>query len=221
MQRVLVALWVLAVTAFAISAAQAHAAKEPQPQPPPLSTTRYGEDYTYLHDPAARTGAWWEPFKYLPLMGTKGIEEVYLTTGLELRARYEHYDNNLWGGALVPDDGYLWLRAMPLADLHLGSHVRLFGQLIAAFADGVEPVESPVDEDRLDLLQGFADLRLPLGTGTAFTLRGGRQLLSYGSERLIGLRYGPNVLRAFDGIKGFRRNWGVAGRCLLRPPGRG
>jgi hypothetical protein len=203
MQRVLVALWVLAVTAFAISAAQAHAAKEPQPQPPPLSTTRYGEDYTYLHDPAARTGAWWEPFKYLPLMGTKGIEEVYLTTGLELRARYEHYDNNLWGGALVPDDGYLWLRAMPLADLHLGSHVRLFGQLIAAFADGVEPVESPVDEDRLDLLQGFADLRLPLGTGTAFTLRGGRQLLSYGSERLIGLRYGPNVLRAFDGIKGF------------------
>src|SRR5687767_10586561 len=39
MQRVLVALWVLAVTAFAISAAQAHAAKEPQSQPPPLSTT--------------------------------------------------------------------------------------------------------------------------------------------------------------------------------------
>jgi len=167
MQRVLVSLWVLAVIAFAISAAQAHAAKEPQPQPPPRSTTRYGEDYTYLHDPAARTGAWWEPFKYLPLTGTKGIREVYLTTGLELRARYEHYNNNLWGGASEPHDGYLWLRAMPLVDLHLGSHVRLFGQLIAAFADGVEPVESPVDEDRLDLLQGFADLRLPLGTGTA------------------------------------------------------
>src|SRR5215204_5803421 len=125
-QRVLVGLWVLAVMTFAISAAQAHAAKDPQPQPPPLSTTRYGEDYAYLRDPAARTGAWWESFKCLPITGTKGKEEVYLTTGLELRARYEHYNNNLWGGASEPDDGYLWLRAMPLADLHLGSHVRLF-----------------------------------------------------------------------------------------------
>jgi hypothetical protein len=38
-----------------------------------------------------------------------------LTTGLELRARYEGYDNNLWGGAPVPDDSYLWLRAMRLS----------------------------------------------------------------------------------------------------------
>jgi hypothetical protein len=192
---------VLSLLLGVLSAAPADVTAASQPPPPPLSTRRYSEDYAYLRDPAARTGAWWEPFKYIPLHGGS-TGDVYLTTGLELRARYEGYHNNLWGEAPAPDDSYLWLRAMPLADLHFGPHFRLFGQLIAAFAEGVEPNVSPVDEDRLDLLQGFADLRLPLGTDSTVTLRGGRQLLAYGSERLIGLRYGPNVLRAFDGVAG-------------------
>jgi hypothetical protein len=50
----------------------------------------------------------------------------------------------------------------------------------------------------VDLLQGFADARLE-GGGADVTLRGGRQMLSLGSERLIGTRYGPNVPLAFDG----------------------
>lgn len=41
-------------------------------------------------------------------------------------------------------------------------------------------------------------VRIPVETGSA-TLQGGRQLLAYGSERLIGLRFGPNVPQAFDG----------------------
>jgi hypothetical protein len=185
---------------YTLAAVPGHATEASQPQPPPLSTLRYIEDYAYLRNPAARTGAWWEPFKYVPLNQSG---EVYLTTGLEVRARYESYTNNLWGGASAPDDSYVWLRAMPLADLHLGSHVRVFGQFITAFAEGMQDGPSPIDEDRFDLLQGFADLQLPLRTNATVTLRGGRELLAYGSERLIGLRYGPNVLRSFDGIKAF------------------
>ncbi|MGH8524041.1 MAG: hypothetical protein ACREXY_07435 [Gammaproteobacteria bacterium] len=41
-----------------------------------------------------------------------GSGEVYLALGGELRLRYEHLENNLWGEAPVPDDGYLWYRAM-------------------------------------------------------------------------------------------------------------
>ena len=185
---------------YVFSAVPAHAAAASPPQPPPLSTLRYIEDYAYLRNPAADTGAWWEPFKYLPLTQSG---EVYLTTGLEMRVRYESYTNNLWGGAPAPDDSYVWLRAMPLADLHLGSHVRVFGQFITAFAEGMQGGPSPVDEDRFDVLQGFADLQFPLRTNGTVTLRGGRELLAYGSERLIGLRYGPNVLRAFDGLRAF------------------
>jgi hypothetical protein len=153
-----------------------------------LVNWRYGEDYAYLREPANRTGAWWERFKALPL----GAAHVSL--GADLRLRYEHYWNNLWGDAEKPDDGYGWLRVMPHAELQLGRNMRFFGQLIGAWATDVEPSKSPVDETGLDLLQAFAQARFG-----SLTLQGGRQLLVYGSERLIGLRFGPNVPQAFDG----------------------
>ena len=38
-------------------------------------------------------------------------------------------------------------------------------------------------------------------------LRGGREQMSLGTERLVGTRYGPNVPLAYDG-----------GRVIVRPP---
>jgi hypothetical protein len=104
------------------------------PVPPPgLTNLRYTEDYSYLRDPANRTGAWWEPFKYIPLdaSGTS-----YLTLGAELRFREEAYWNFNWGE--VPVDNYQWYRMLPYADLHLGPNVRLFGQVIGAWETGKE-----------------------------------------------------------------------------------
>ena len=51
----------------------------------------------------------------------------------------------------------------------------------------------------------FADVRLALKRDgrAALTLRPGRQLLTYGSGRLIDVRYGPNVLQTFDAAKAF------------------
>lgn len=176
-------------------------AQSSQSNPPPLMPTRYDEDYSYLADPNARSGAWWEPLKYIP---SDENPDVYLTLGGEIRLRYEGYENNNWGQGPADDDGYLWYRALASADMHLGEHVRLFGELIGAWAEGKQPFESPIDETDVDLLQGFVDLTVPLGgDNTSLTLRPGRQLLSYGTERLIGVRYGPNVLRTFDAVKAF------------------
>jgi hypothetical protein len=167
--------------------------------PPPLTPLRYDEDYSYLADPKARSGAWWESLKYIPL---NEAGDIYLTLGGEIRLRYEGFENNNWGQEPAADDDYFWYRALPTVDLHLGQNVRLFGELIAAWAEGKQPFETPVDETDVDLLQGFADIAVPLGDeDTTLTIRPGRQMLSYGSERLIGTRYGPNVLRPFDGIK--------------------
>nr|WP_206079032.1 alginate export family protein [Mesorhizobium camelthorni] len=168
-------------------------APENSASPPSLTNLRYTEDYSYLRDPSKRTGAWWEPLKYIPL-DSSGTS--YLTLGAELRFREEAYWNFNWGE--VPVDNYQWYRMMPYADLHLGPNVRLFGQMIGAWATGKETNVTGVDETGFELLQGFADLKLPLSDSADLTLRGGRQLLSYGSERLISLRYGPNVLRSFD-----------------------
>jgi hypothetical protein len=202
------ALALLLILSIAL-AVPAHA-QSSAPTPPPLTTRHYDEDYLYLRDPAARTGAWWEPLKYDPLNATG---DVYLTLGAELRLRYEHFENNNWGQGPATNDGYLWYRALPLADLHLGPNLRLFGQLIAGWAADKED-KGPVDETGVDLLQGFADLKLPLSDDNAsLTLRPGRQMLAYGSERLIGLRYGPNIPRTFDGAKSFLEagDWRVDG----------
>lgn len=190
-------LWWLTALAWALLGAPALAQTSEPPEPPPLTSLRYDEDYSYLRDPAVRSGAWWEPSKYVPLDPSGA---AYLTFGNEVRLRYERYWNNEFGGAPKTHDGYLWARALPYADLHLGPNVRLFGQFIAAYATGVEPRRSPVDETGLDLLQGFAEVRLQLDGENAMSLRGGRQVLRYGSERLIGVRYGPNVLQSFDGV---------------------
>jgi len=192
-------------------------------KPPTLTITRYDEDWSNLADAAERTGHWTERFKYVPLGN-----DAYATTGFELRVRNEDYHNNLWGGGPAPDDGYVWVRAIPHVDLHLG-RVRAFVQPIAAYAIGVRPAASPIDQTRTDLLQGFADVRLGEAktgdtTGTGVTLRAGRQMLSLGTERLIGTRYGPNVPLAFDGFRALASlNGAVVSLLAVRPvqPGPG
>jgi len=166
------------------------------PEPPPIGSLRHAEDYAYLRDPANGSGAWWEPYKFIPL---DPYAFAYLTLGNETRLRYERYWNNEFGAGPKPSEGYLWFRDLPYADLHIGPNFRAFGQLIAAYAGRSHLTKGPVDETGIDLLQGFADLQLPLAADSAGTLRGGRQVIVYGSERLISARYGPNVLRAFDG----------------------
>jgi hypothetical protein len=109
-------------------------------------------------------------------------------------------------------------------DLHLGPHLRLFGQLYSALEDGRAGPPSPSDENRLDLQQGFLDLSTPLGVGASATLRVGRQELRYGSARLVDVREGPNVRRKFDGgrarieVGGWQVD-GIAVRPSLIEPG--
>ena len=117
---------------------------------------RYDEDWSLLRD-VPREG--WRQPKYVPLDDTG---DAYLSLGAEARARFEGFGNNLWGDPPAPDDGYLWLRVMPHADLHAGP-ARVFVQGIAGYARGVGAGKGPADESGVDLLQGFADVRVALG----------------------------------------------------------
>jgi hypothetical protein len=156
-----------------------------------MTPARSGESYAYLADPQKRSGAWWEPLKYIPL-GT----DAYLTTGVEARVRVEAFENDLWGDSPAPDDAYLWTRALPYADLHVGK-VRVFGQLAVIDSVGAAPRPTPIDETGIDLLQGFVEVAH--GDRNKVTLRGGRFLLGLGYERLVTTRWGPNTPLAFDG----------------------
>ncbi|MDR6773030.1 alginate export family protein [Azospirillum sp. BE72] len=166
--------------------------------PPPLTNTRFDEDYRYLLSPQARSGAGWERFKAIPVT-SDGFAS--LSSGLELRLRGEAVRNSGWGQDETRNDAYGLWRALPYADLRFGESLRLFGQLIMADTVGKLDPLAPPDADRIDLMQGFADLNAPLGDAQG-TLRVGRQMLAYGSERLISIRYGANVPRSFDAVKG-------------------
>ncbi|MFA7594712.1 MAG: alginate export family protein [Novosphingobium sp.] len=176
---------------------------------------RYDKDWSVLRDtPPDPQAPWWRPVKYVPLSEDG---EVHASFGLEARTRHEGFRANLWGGGDAPDDGYLWLRLMPHVDLHAGP-VRAFVQPMLAKARGVGAGAGPADTTGIDMLQSFADLRLPLGRGAALTLRGGRALLPLGSERLVGTRYGPNVPQAFDGALLMLDSGPVHARLILVKP---
>lgn len=111
------------IAAIAVSAPAAWAQAPASVGGPGITIERYSEDWSVLADPRRRTGRWTEPFKYLPL---NDAGDLYLTTGLEARTRYESYQHGQWGQQ--PRNDYLWNRVMPYADLHMGQ-LRVFAQL--------------------------------------------------------------------------------------------
>lgn len=159
-----------------------------------LTVERHQEDWSHLADPAGGTGRWTERLKYIPL-NKEG--STYLTTGVEARLRYERSENLNWGSA--PDDGYIWHRLMPYADLHVGS-VRLFAQPIFSAISGTDRIRSPIDTTGADVLQAFVDVDVRVSERTSLIVSAGRKLVSLGAGRFVDTRYGPNVPQAFDGI---------------------
>ena len=185
----------LLILASWASSAQAQA---PCPSPrPPFQFLRYAEDYGFLRDPACRTD-FWDPIKFIPLDRTG---EFYLTLGGDARIRYVYERYLLWGAGPDDDDGAILQRYHLHANLRLGSHVRLYGELKSNHESGREPVPFITDVNKLDLHQAFIDLGLNLGDDSPLTLRVGRQELRYGSGRLIFPRNGPNDRGTFDAVR--------------------
>lgn len=181
--------------AVAVSLVASSPAAAQEVQRPELRSHRFDEDWRALCIFGRRT---------MPLDALKCVPlapDTTLTLGGEVRERAEFVRNPGFG--LEQDsDTVLLHRAMLHADLRIADRARLFVQLGAFGFTGRAGEREPFDLDRLDIVQGFVDLSAPLGGGQA-TLRAGRQEISFGSSRLVGVREGPNVRRAFDGARVF------------------
>lgn len=167
----------------------------------PYMMQRAEENWSVLRDDAAATGNSFRALKFLSLSPDRS---VWLSFGGDARWRYERFENPFWGAAPEDGNGY-WLQRYYLhADLHLGEHVRFFGQIVRSAEDGRLGGPRPLDRDDVDLHQLFAEFRATLGEGE-LTVRAGRQELSYGSSRLISIRESPNARLSFDGMKAVLR----------------
>ena len=187
-----------ALSVAVLSVAKADGNDRPTGSPPVFTALRYDEDYSYLKDPAARTNAF-DSIKHISLSERS---DSYLTLGGQARDRYEYFENYLFGSGPQDPNGYNLIRVMANADLHLGPIVRVFVQGISATEQGRVGGPRPSDVDEIDFHQAFVDITLPLAADSNFTLRGGRQVIVFGAERLIGVSDFTNVRRTFDGVRG-------------------
>jgi hypothetical protein len=120
--------------------------------------------------------------------------------GGEARERYESSDNPVFGLDSPTQNDYLLQRLMLNADLRYAQKFRVFAELVSGLTAGWSGPPSPLQDDSLDLLQGFVEFSQPAGQGKA-TVSAGRQEMHLGSSRLVSTRESPNIRRAFDGVK--------------------
>jgi len=162
-------------------------------QPPAFKADRTAEDYSYLKEEAKRLSGL-DKIKFVPLTAEG---EVFVSFGGEIRERAETIDRPAFGIGGREGDTYLLQRTIIHADLHLGSAVRVFGQLGSEQALGKQVLAAP-DEDELDVQQLFVDLQ----PTKQLTVRLGRQEMAFNpSQRFVSFRDATNVRQNFDGAR--------------------
>jgi hypothetical protein len=191
----------------------AHAGQEASESKRPAYTDRrFDEDWSVLRGADLKhPGDIWDRVKFIPLTQD---ENVWLTLGGQVREREEYYNQFQFGQSQpAQDDGYLLSRIRLSADLHLGRYVRVFAEAKSSLMTQRDLTggNSAAFLDDVDLQNGFVDVMIPVGRAATFTLRGGRQELLFGAQRLVGPSDWTNVRRTFQGVSGILRadSWTV------------
>jgi hypothetical protein len=162
------------------------------------SAPRYNENYAFLADPSQRRDVF-DPIKFIRLgEGT----ESYISFGGEVRARNEGFINNpLFGISPLKSDNYLLHRTLAHADLYINDHFRSFFQLGYHDVYSKSGAVTSTERDKLDLQQGFVEVKFSMGENENLFARIGRQEMPLGSQRLVSVRDGPNIRLSFDAAR--------------------
>ncbi|QDH16834.1 alginate export family protein [Swingsia samuiensis] len=161
---------------------------------------RYGvaawaEDWSYLRDKRNRKD-FFDPLKFIALNSQRTI---WLTLSGESRLRNWYEENPFLGRSGKANSGRIGVRNLLGADLHLGEHVRFFGQLINGDAGGWKGYGyGSTFRKRLDLQQGFVELKAKMmGAKTGFIF--GRQQFLDAPSYILYNRETPNVPLSWNG----------------------
>ncbi len=117
----------------------------------------------------------------------------------QVRVRHEIRNNFDFSGLTSNDDEFTFLRSRVGLGFRPTDNVRLYLQLQDSRIFGDEASTAIDALNDVDLHQGYVELLDLLGW--PIHLRVGRQVLSYGDERLIGAFDWNNVGRTFDGVR--------------------
>src|SRR5262249_47417994 len=141
--------------------------------PPPFFDT----DFRYLDKPDNQQHDYLDCLKRI-----HPCDDLLLSLGGETRVRYEDaVDDRL----TARDNTYTLFRQRLYADVWYRDRFRIYAEYIYAesFWQDLDPL--PIDVNRSDLLNLFGEIKLCTIKDHPVYLRGGRQELLFGSERLI------------------------------------
>lgn len=161
-------------------------------QRPPYRFLRMDEEYDFLRNAECRS----EELDALKFITLGEGSQAFLSLGGDLRIKLANGRDVIFGDDPGDPINVISTRLHAHANLRFTRHFRLFGELKYNDVYRREPQPLPVDVDRMDLHQAFAELE----TGAA-SARLGRQELVYGSGRRIFPRNGPNVRGSFDAAR--------------------
>lgn len=162
-----------------------------------FATTRWAEDWTSLADPEKRD----DPIDHLKHIAI--TDDVYIALSGELRLRTNYTSNpGLVKGEHQREDQ---LRIVGGADLHIGKHLRFYGEMAHASAFG-HNIGTPASNHDNDLLlqQAFVEADGEIA-GADVGLRYGRQEFVDGSSLLVSQLDNNPIPYTLNGIRGWAR----------------
>jgi hypothetical protein len=155
------------------------------------------DNFSYLDDPTNTEHDFFDGLKRVRLG-----ENWLFVTGGDVRWRYE----NLYNARLTEMNSlYDLSRLRVYTDLWYRDDLRIYAEYIGAWTSSYELSRLPIDENKSDLLNLFADVKLADLGGKPAYVRVGRQELLFGSQRLISPLEWANTRRTFQGVRGFRQ----------------
>ena len=183
----------------ALVSAQTSGAAREMPERPAYQDRRFDEDWSKLKDvDLSGPGHVWDRLKFIPLNES---ENVWLSFGGQVRGRSEYYNQFQFGDS-KPDhsDSYSLSRVRLSADLHASKYFRAFFEGKSSLSRGRDLTGgNAANVDTIDIQNLFVDVVIPLGGPATVAVRGGRQELLFGAQRLVGPSDWTNVRRTFDG----------------------
>jgi len=170
----------------------------PYPRGGPIPPSFAEFDFSYLDSIPPEDRDWAERLHRVPVG-----DHWLVSTGGEIRYRYNYESNTRLSGV---NSTYDLIRTRAYADVWYEDAVRGFMEFYFGDTAYQDFPPYPRDVNRGDIQQLFVDVKAGEWDGNPAYVRGGRQELLYGSQRLVStVDWGNNRTR-FDGVKAFYRS---------------
>ncbi len=140
--------------------------------------------------------------KNVPLdLGDGALSGWTFSFGGELRYRYMDENNRLRPAGNTTRNTYDLYRWRNYIELYHGDDFGVHVEMIDAssFDENLAPLG--IDDNQLDFLQAYVDLKISERDGKPIILRTGRQFLNYGSQHLVSPLGWSNTFRNFEGMR--------------------